>query len=137
LNANPSDFLDTNILVYAFTADPRAARAQALLERGCVIGVQGLNEFASVAKRKLLMSWAEIREALGAIRTVCSTIIPLDVETNSDAVRIAERYGYAFFDALMIASALRAGCGILWSEDMQDGLVIDKRLRIANPFRRA
>ena len=134
MNANPSDFLDTNILVYAFTADPRAARAQALLERGCIIGVQGLNEFVNVAQRKLLMSWAEINEALSAIRAVCAAIVPMDVETNSDAVRIAERYRCAFFDALMIASALRAGCGILWSEDMQDGFVIDQRLRIANPF---
>jgi predicted nucleic acid-binding protein len=134
VNANPTDFLDTNILVYAFTTDPRAAQAQTLLERGCVIGVQGLNEFANVAKRKLLMNWAEIREALRAIHTVCRTIVPMDVETNTDAVRIADRYGCAFFDALMIASALRADCGILWSEDMQDGLIIDQRLRIANPF---
>ena len=137
MNANPNDFLDTNILVYAFTIDPRAAQAQSLLERGCVIGVQGLNEFANVAKRKLLMNWAEIREALSAIRTVCRAIVPIDVETNTDAVRIADRYGCAFFDALMIASALRADCGILWSEDMQDGLVIDQRLRIANPFHAA
>jgi predicted nucleic acid-binding protein len=134
VNANPSDFLDTNVLVYAFTSDPRATRAQALLGRGCVIGVQGLNEFANVAKRKLLMSWAEIREALSAIRMVCGTIVPMDVETNNGAVRIADRYGCAFFDALMIASALRADCGILWSEDMQDGLFIYQRLRIANPF---
>ncbi len=134
MNANPSDFLDSNILVYAFTADPRASRAQALLELGCVIGVQGLNEFANVAKRKLLMNWAEIREALSAIRAVCRTIVPMDVETTTDAVRIADRYGCTFFDALMIAAALRADCGILWSEDMQNGLVIDRRLRIANPF---
>jgi predicted nucleic acid-binding protein len=134
VNAKPSDFLDTNILVYAFTTDTRSSRAQGLLERGCVIGVQGLNEFANLAKRKLLMNWMEISEALSAIRTVCGTIVPIDVETNADAVRIADRYGCAFFDALMIASALRADCGILWSEDMQDGLVIDQRLRIANPF---
>jgi predicted nucleic acid-binding protein len=134
VNANPSDFLDTNILVYAFTTDPRAARAQALLECGCVIGVQGLNEFANVAKRKLLMNWVEIREALSAIRTLCRTIVPIDVETNEDAVRIADRYECSFFDALMIASALRADCGILWSEDMHNGLVVDQRLRVANPF---
>jgi predicted nucleic acid-binding protein len=134
VNANPSDFLDTNILVYAFTADPRASRAQALLELGCVIGVQGLNEFANVAKRKLLMNCAEIREALSAIRTVCRTIVPMDVKTTADAVRIADCYGCAFFDALMVAAALRADCGILWSEDMQNGLVVDRRLRIANPF---
>jgi predicted nucleic acid-binding protein len=134
VNANPTGFLDTNILVYAFTTGPRAMQAQTLLERGCVIGAQGLNEFANVAKRKLLMSWAEIREALSAICTVCRAIVPMDVETNTDAIRIADRYGCAFFDALMIASARRADCGILWSEDMQDGLIVDQRLRIANPF---
>jgi predicted nucleic acid-binding protein len=135
VRANRGHFLDSNILVYAFTVDPRAARAQALLESGCIIGAQGLNEFANVAKRKLSMTWTEVRDALGAIRRICRTIVPIDVETHDEALRIAERYGNAFFDALVIASALRADCGILWSEDMQDGLVIDQRLRIANPFR--
>jgi predicted nucleic acid-binding protein len=135
VRANSHDFVDSNILVYAFTTDPRAPRAQALLNRGCIIGVQGLNEFTNVARRKLGMTWAEVRDALSAIRTVCRAIVPIDVETHDDAVRIAERYGYAFFDALMIASALRADCRVLWSEDMQDGLIIDQRLRITNPFR--
>ncbi len=55
--------------------------------------------------------------------------------THTEALRLAERYGYAIFDALMIAAALRAGSDTLWSDDMQDGMVIDGRLRIANPFR--
>ena len=46
------EFLDSNVLVYAFTTDPRAARAQELLERGCIVGVQGLNEFTNVAVRR-------------------------------------------------------------------------------------
>jgi predicted nucleic acid-binding protein len=128
------DFLDSNVLVYAFTADPRAAAARGLLERGAVISVQGLNEFANVARRKLGRTWGEVRDAVEAIRAVCKTIVPLDVDTHSDALRIAERYGYAIFDALMVAAAVRANCNILWSEDMHDGHVIDKRLRIANPF---
>jgi predicted nucleic acid-binding protein len=129
------EFLDSNVLVYAFTTDPRAAAAQALLERGCTIGVQGLNEFANVARRKLGKSWEEIRDALAAIRVACPTILPIDIDTHADALRIAERHGYAFFDALIIASALQAGSDTLWSEDMQDGMVIDQRLHIANPFR--
>ena len=136
MNQMPGDFLDSNILVYAFTADPRAVTARALLERGAVISVQGLNEFANVARRKLGRTWAEVRDALDAIRAVCRTIVPIDIETHADALRIAERYGCAIFDAVMVASAVRADCSILWSEDMQDGLVIDKRLRIANPFGR-
>jgi len=131
----PGDFLDSNVLVYAFTADPRAATAQALLSRGCVISVQGLNEFANVARRKLGMSWEELGDALASIRTLCPSVLPVSVETHTDALRIAERYGYAIFDSLMIASASRAGCDRLWSEDMQHDMVIDGRLRIADPFR--
>jgi predicted nucleic acid-binding protein len=131
----PGEFLDTNVLVYAFTTDRRATAAQRLLERGGIISVQSLNEFANVARRKLAMTWEEVREALAAIRTLCRIIVPLDLDTHANALRIAERHGYAIFDALIVAAALAAGCDTLWSEDMQHGAVIDKRLRIANPFR--
>jgi predicted nucleic acid-binding protein len=129
------EFLDTNVLIYAFTDDPRNQKAQELLGKGCVIGVQVLNEFTNVARRKLGMTWEELREALSSILIVCPTVLPMDLEVHSDAIAIAERYDYRIFDALMIASALRGGCEILWSEDMQDGMVINGRLHIANPFR--
>ena len=134
MSSMPGGFVDSNVLVYAFTADPRAAAAQALLERGCVTSVQGLNEFTNVARRKLGMNWEEARAALADIRTVCQAILPLTIETHVDALRIAERYGYTIFDALIVASALEAESDTLWSEDMQDGAVIDGRLRIVNPF---
>jgi predicted nucleic acid-binding protein len=88
-----------------------------------------------VAPSKLGMTWEEVRGALAAIRVLCRRILPLDIETHVDALRIAERYRYAIFDALIVAAALRADSDALWSEDMQDGVVIDDRLRIANPFR--
>ena len=128
------DFLDSNVLVYAFSDDPRAAAAQALLERGCAISVQGLNEFANVARRKLGKSWEELRGDLAAIREVCRTVVPIGLDTHEAALRLAERHGFAMFDALMVAAALQAGSATLWSEDMQDGMVIDGTLRIANPF---
>jgi len=128
------DFLDSNVLIYAFTTDPRAAAAQALLERGCTISVQGLNEFANVARRKLGMPWQEIRDALAAIRAVCPTVVPIDLDTHEAAMRLAERHGFAVYDALIVAAALQAGSGTLWSEDMHDGMIVDGKLRIANPF---
>ena len=131
------DFLDSNVLVYAFTDDARAEAAQALLERSCAISVQGLNEFANVARRKLGKSWEELRGDLAAIGALCSTVVPIDLDTHAAALRLAERYGFAMFDALMVATALQAGSTTLWSEDMQDGMVIDGTLRIANPFQRA
>ena len=128
------DFLDSNVLIYAFTTDPRAAIAQGLLERGGIISVQGLNEFANVARRKLGMTWEEVRQSLAAIRTLIRTVLPIGIQTHTDGLRIAKRHGYGIFDALMIASALGADCDTLWSEDMQDGMVIEGRLRIVNPF---
>ncbi len=129
-------FLDTNVLIYAFTSDPRAAVAQALLEHGGVISVQVLNEFANVARRKLGMGWAELRAALAAVRALCRTIVPLDLTVHDTAVRLAERYGATIFDALIIGAALHAGCDTVLSEDMQDGMAVDGRLLVVNPFRR-
>ncbi|MGH7065585.1 MAG: PIN domain-containing protein [Stellaceae bacterium] len=129
------EFLDSNVLVYAFTNDPRAEKSQHLVSRHCNISVQVLNEFANVAQRKLGMRWVEIGEALAAIRTLCRNILPIDLDTHSDALRLAERYGFAIYDALIVAAAIRSNCGVLWSEDMHDGLLVDGRLRIANPFR--
>jgi predicted nucleic acid-binding protein len=134
VRSGPAEFLDTNVLVYAFTTDPRAAAAQALLGRGCVTSVQAFNEFTNVARRKLGMTWAEVRAALAAIRTLCRTVRPIDLETHDEALRIAERHGYTIFDALMIAAALRADCSNLYSEDMHHGMVIGDRLRIVDPF---
>ena len=131
----PGDFLDSNVLVYAFTEDPRTVTARALLARGCTISIQGLNEFTNVARRKLGKSWDEIHAALAVIRNLCPTIVPVDVAIHETGLRLAERHGFAFFDALMLAAALQAGSTTLWSEDMQHGMVIDGRLRIANPFR--
>jgi predicted nucleic acid-binding protein len=81
------------------------------------------------------MTWEELCEALSSIQIVCPTVLPMDLQVHNDALAIAERYGFRIFDSLMIASALRGECGILWSEDMRDGMVIDGRLRIVNPFR--
>jgi predicted nucleic acid-binding protein len=127
-------FLDTNILIYVFSTDQRAARAEELLSQQCATGVQNLNEFANVARRKLGMSWEELRAALTAIRRLCPSIVPLDLEIHSTGLELAERYRLSIFDGLIVAAAVKAGCATLWSKDMQHGLVIEKRLTISNPF---
>lgn len=130
----PGEFLDTNVLIYAFTDDPRGPRAQELLDKGCVIGVQVLNEFANVARRKLAMTWEDIDQAIASIRVLCPTIVPLTLDVHAAALAIAQRHELQVYDALMIAAALQGKCETLWSEDMHDGLVIADRLRITNPF---
>lgn len=127
-------FLDTNILVYAFSDDPRSAKAEALLAAGHETSVQVLNEFANVARRKMGFAWTEVREGLSAIRSLCRAVHPLDVGTHEDAIALSAEHGFALFDALILASALRAGCAILHSEDMQHDRIVGG-LRINNPFR--
>ena len=60
---------------------------------------------------------------------------PVTVDTHEIGAEIAERYGLPIYDAMIAAAALQAGCDTLLSEDMQDGMVLEDRLRIVNPFR--
>ena len=134
MSRSPQEFLDANVLVYAFSVDPRSKEAERLLASGCTVSVQGLNEFANVARLKLNMSWRETDEALAVIRILCARIVQIDLETHTMAMALASRYGFSIFDSVMLASALQAGCETFWSEDMQHGMVLDGRLRIADPF---
>jgi predicted nucleic acid-binding protein len=129
-------FLDTNVLIYAVAKnDPRAAKAEALLASGGIVSIQSLNEFVSVARRKLAMSWKEVREFLNLILILCPDPIPISIDTHRAALAIAEKYGYSIYDALVASAALEAGCNTLYSEDFQDGQIIDRQLTIRNPFR--
>jgi predicted nucleic acid-binding protein len=128
-------FFDTNVLLYLLSGDDvKADRAENELSAGGVLSVQVLNEFASVAARKLKMSIAEIREVLAAVRTVCK-IVPIAEETHDTGLQLAERYGLSVYDAMIVASALLAGCKTIVSEDMQDGQIFEGGLEVRNPFR--
>ena len=128
-------FFDTNILIHSVSEDDaRAAIAQRLLAAGGHISVQVLNEFAAVARRKLQKSWAEIAEALEDIRSLCEPAAPLTVSIHEAALKIAADTGYNIYDALILAVALDARCDTVYSEDMQNGLLVDQQLRIRNPF---
>jgi predicted nucleic acid-binding protein len=130
------NFFDTNILIYAVAKnDPRASKAEGLLESGGLISVQSLNEFVSVARRKLGMTWKATRELLDLICVLCPDPVPISLDMHKMALRVGEKYGYSIYDALIIAAALEAGCGTLHSEDLQDGQVINQQLTIRNPFR--
>jgi len=126
-------FFDTNVLLYLLSKDAaKADLAEALLATGGIISVQVLNEFASVATRKLAMTIPEIREILSTIRAVC-VVRSLDIETHELGLEMAERYGFSIYDGLIVAAAVRAGSAILYTEDLQQGQVIDQ-VTIQNPF---
>lgn len=133
----PGSFFDTNILVYLASGDAaKADRAEALVAKGGAISVQVLNELANVARRKMRLSWPETGALLGTLRALL-TVHPLTIETHQTGLALAERYGLPLYDAMIAAAALEAGCDTLWSEDLQHRMVLEKRLRVANPFLRA
>lgn len=127
-------FHDTNVILYLLSADAaKADRAEELLAGGGRVSVQVLNEFAAVASRKLGLDWSEIGEILTEVRHACA-VEPLTIETHERGLAIASRYGLQVYDAMIVASALLGGCRRLYSEDLQDGQVFDRRLTVSNPF---
>jgi predicted nucleic acid-binding protein len=127
-------FIDTNVLLYLLSSDAsKADRAESTVRAGGLISVQVLNEVANVARRKLAMSWAELNDVLALVRSLCA-VEPLTVEMHDCGRRVAERYGLSVYDAMIVGAALVSGCETLYSEDMQNGLLVDHQLRIRNPF---
>jgi len=127
-------FFDTNVLIYANSAgETRQSAAVALLLAGGRISVQVLNEFVAVSRRKRGLSWYETLEALRFVQALLGPPHPLRLETHMRALQISQEYGYHIYDSLIIASALEAGCTVLYSEDLQDGQVLGP-LTIRNPF---
>lgn len=130
----PASFIDTNVLVYLASDDEtKAGRANVLVAQGGIISVQVLNELANVARRKMRMSWPEIRALLEPLQELLE-VRALTPETHLSGLRLAERYELSVYDAMIVAAAIEADCETLWSEDLQHGLRIGD-LRVLNPFR--
>jgi predicted nucleic acid-binding protein len=129
-------FIDTNVLIYGYSDDEPDKRQRAI---DCVrsgeawISTQVLNETINVLKRKFSLSYSQIREAVQEL-SEGFPIVLVSVNTIEMALNLAERYQYSYFDSLILASALEAGCQILYSEDLHDGQRIENQLMIINPF---
>lgn len=127
-------FADTNVLVYMFSDQPQKLDKawSAALESRCVINVQVTMEFCNVCMKKLRFTSAEMNSALDTVLSICDER-PVGGSTIRGAISIKERYGYSFYDSVMISSALENDCQYLLSEDMRDRQVIDG-MTIVNIF---
>jgi predicted nucleic acid-binding protein len=126
-------FFDTNILVYAATSDAKKRQASDCLRRRGIVSVQVFNEFVHVARRKLQHDWPQIEFALGLFRDALDDIVPVTIDTHTAAVRLARQHGLSFYDALIVAAAIEAGCDTLYTEDLQHGRALGG-IAIVNPF---
>ena len=134
-------FWDSNLWVYLFTQSqsPDDVKKRSKLQQlllvipNIVVSAQMLNEAANVLFRKYNCSVAEVRMHLGQIRLQCEVAFLTDSLTFS-ALDLKERYQLGWFDSLIAAAALDARCKFLYSEDFQDGLIIESQLTVVNPF---
>jgi predicted nucleic acid-binding protein len=134
-------FTDSNIWLYSLMTDavtPEEVRKQqvasALLRQiHPTISTQVMNETCSVLMRKARFDEVQIREVVEAFAEIC-TIVALTTDTLIQASNLRSRYNFSFWDGLIVASALDAKASILYSEDMQTGLVVEGQLTIVNPF---
>lgn len=131
----PASFLDSNVILYSLDQDDsKQQRVLELFGSGGVISTQVLNEVANVMRRKLGYDIAEIRHVL--LRLIATLHIhPVASSTILRALDIAQRYGFSHYDSLILAAAEEAGCGTLYSEDLQHAQVLASGLTILNPFK--
>lgn len=135
---NGREFVDTNVLIYAFdrSAGRKRTRAAQLLERlweertGCV-SLQVLQEFYVTATRKLSMPPADATRQVE--RFGKWTLHRPSFDDVLSAIELHRRRQAAFWDALVVRSAARLGCSVLWTEDLSDGQTWGSVL-VRNPF---
>ena len=84
-------------------------------------------------RMKARLSWEDTGEFLEGIQSLCP-VEDLTVQTHQVGRALAEKYQLSVYDAMIVSVALISGCTTLWSEDMHDGLLVEDRLRVVNPF---
>jgi predicted nucleic acid-binding protein len=134
-------FLDTNIFVYSFDrgSGKKAERATELIRQAIgtgqgIVSYQVVQEFFNVALRR----FAEPMTGAEAEQYLATTFRPLLAAHSShglysQALRLAASHSISWYDALIVASAVEGKCGVMYSEDFQDGQRFGE-LRIENPF---
>lgn len=127
-------FIDSNIWLYLLgNIELKKSKALELLGQRHTISTQVLSENANVCRRKLALDLATIEQHISNLIAAC-TIASIQSDTVIKALAISNRYGFGYYDSLIVATAIESGCDLLYSEDMQDGQVIDGKLTVVNPF---
>lgn len=134
---NPNCFLDSNIWLYALSDknDEKARNACELIEKlGNTIffSPQVVNEVCVNLKKQSSIDEVQVRTLIDSFLNY--SVVELSKAVLLFASRLRERHTFSFWDSLIVSSALSANADVLYSEDMQDGFILDNKLRIINPF---
>ncbi len=129
-------FLDTNILVYSYsTTEPekQTIARKLITDINSFVSTQVLQDLTNTVTRKFKFTY---QDAVNTINECChNNNLHINTEkTIIEACKVAQHYGFSFYDSLIIASAIESNCSVLYSEDMNNGQSIDNKLKIINPF---
>jgi len=131
-------FIDTNIWLYAFTETKdkkkRQKSKETIQDNEIIISTQVINETCINLLKKTSLTETEIQALVVSFYNKY-TIWEIDQSTLIKASQLREQYSFSFWDSIIIATALNADCEILYSEDMQNGLKVENKLTIKNPFK--
>lgn len=134
---NDRVFLDSNILVYAYSKnepEKQIISRRLISENQTFISTLVLQELVNVLTKKFKVGYAVASVAVEE----CSQNNELSINTKTTifkACTIAERYGFSFYDSLIVASAIENHCSVLYSEDLQNGQLIEDKITIINPYK--
>ena len=127
-------FVDTNVAIYALGQDSdKKARAKQILDAAPIASSQVISEAISVLMGKQGFAREEAYEVADALMKLLA-VAPVTANTVRDAMTVGLRYDLNHWDSLIVAAALATGCDTLYSEDIQDGHVVEDRLTVKNPF---
>lgn len=130
-------FLDTNVLIYAYSeteAEKKALVLPLLGDELACLSTQVVNEFVWVMNKKFIVPMDSLRQIVKNLFTLYHVGVITDA-TITKAVDMSSQLKFPYWDSLIVASALESGCDIIFTEDLQHGQMIDNRLTVRNPFK--
>ncbi|APB35041.1 Putative nucleic-acid-binding protein, contains pilt domain [Gloeomargarita lithophora Alchichica-D10] len=130
--------LDTNLWVYLYSKDAieKYEKVNTLFLssiESLIVSTQILGELYNVLLKKKFRTQAQAQEIITQL-IAGFDVTEIFATQVIEAIRINARYGYSYWDSLIIATALQSNCNILYSEDMQHDQLIEGKLRIINPL---
>lgn len=132
-------FLDTNIILYVYSVDEPEKQSAAIkaiesARSSVIISLQVINELSNILLKKFKLNPLDVENVILELDNAFD-VVNFDIATQIKALKLKNRYNLQYYDSLIIATAIENKCNILYSEDMQDGLIVDNLLTIVNPFK--
>jgi predicted nucleic acid-binding protein len=131
-------FIDTNIWLYAFLdtgETEKSARARELFRKSeTMLSTQVVNEVCVNLIKKAGFSEEQIAKLIQSFYEKYP-IVEMDEDILLTASQLRQEYGFSYWDSLVVSCALAVNAETLYSEDMQDGLIVRGELKIINPLK--